>query len=35
MPNLLRPDLKSLVWLAVGFLLLPKAVSFVRAKAGM
>lgn len=35
MSNLLRPDLKSLLWLAVGFVILPKAVSFVRSKAGM
>lgn len=29
MPNILKPDVKALVWLAVGFLVLPKIVSMV------
>ncbi len=28
--DLIRPDLKSVVWLAVGFLVLPKVIKAVR-----
>jgi hypothetical protein len=34
MPAVLRPDLKALVWLALGFFVLPKAYSIVRSKMG-
>lgn len=34
MGNVLKPDLKSLVWAAVGFLILPKAIAFVQSKRG-
>lgn len=30
MPELLRPDLKALVWLALGFLVVPYVVKMVR-----
>lgn len=30
MPDILKPDMKSLVWLAVGFLVLPRVVRMVR-----
>jgi hypothetical protein len=30
MPALLKPDAKSLVWLAIGFLGVPYALKFVR-----
>jgi hypothetical protein len=30
MPNVLRPDMKAAVWLAVGFLVVPKVMSMVR-----
>lgn len=28
--GVLRPDLKAVVWLAIGFLVLPKVISAVR-----
>lgn len=34
MPPILRPDMKALVWLALGLFVAPKAVSFVRGKLG-
>jgi hypothetical protein len=34
MPTLLKPDLKALVWLALGVFVAPKAVSLVRSKLG-
>jgi len=34
MPSVLRPDLKAVVWLAVGLFVAPKAISFVRGKIG-
>ncbi len=30
MPDILKPDMKSLVWLAVGFIVLPRIVRAVR-----
>lgn len=30
MPNVLRPDLKALVWLALGFLVVPYVMKMVR-----
>jgi hypothetical protein len=30
MPELLKPDVKALVWLALGFLVLPYVVKMVR-----
>ena len=30
MPDILKPDMKSVVWLAVGFLVLPRVVRMVR-----
>jgi hypothetical protein len=30
MPELLKPDLKALVWLALGFLVVPYVVKMVR-----
>lgn len=30
MPNVLRPDLKALVWLALGFLVVPYVLKVVR-----
>jgi hypothetical protein len=35
MPPVLKPDLKAVVWLALGLFIAPKAISFVRAKAGV
>ena len=29
MPAILKPDMKSLVWLAVGFLVVPKILAAV------
>lgn len=34
MPDVLRPDLKAIVWLAVGVFLAPKAIAIVRSKMG-
>jgi hypothetical protein len=28
--DLIKPDLKSVVWLAIGFLVLPKVIKAVR-----
>lgn len=33
-PPLLRPDMKALVWLALGLFVAPKAISLVRSKVG-
>lgn len=30
MPTILRPDLKSLVWLAIGALVVPRILTMVR-----
>ncbi len=30
MPSILKPDLKAVVWLAVGFIVVPKLVAMVR-----
>lgn len=30
MPNVLRPDMKALVWLAIGFLAVPYLLKMVR-----
>jgi hypothetical protein len=30
MPNVFRPDIKALVWLAIGFLVVPYALKIVR-----
>ncbi len=30
MPRSLKPDLKAVVWLAVGFIVVPKLVAMVR-----
>jgi len=30
MPSILKPDMKSLVWLAVGALVVPKVLAMVR-----
>jgi hypothetical protein len=32
MPEILKPDLKAVVWLALGFIVLPKVLSAVKAK---
>jgi hypothetical protein len=29
MPTVLKPDMKAVVWLAIGFLVLPKAIALV------
>lgn len=29
MPDILKPDMKALVWMALGFLVLPKAMAMV------
>lgn len=34
MPDILRPDLKALVWLALGVFVAPKAIAIVRSKMG-
>jgi hypothetical protein len=34
MPTVLKPDLKALVWLALGVFVAPKAISAVRSKLG-
>ena len=30
MPDILRPDMKSIVWLAIGFLVLPHIQNMIR-----
>ena len=30
MPDILRPDFKALVWLAIGFLVVPMAIKIVK-----
>jgi len=30
MPDILKPDTKALVWLALGFLVLPRVVAMVK-----
>jgi hypothetical protein len=34
MPDVLKPDLKAVVWLAIGLFAAPKIISFVRSKTG-
>lgn len=34
MPDVIKPDLKALVWLAVGLFVAPKVISMVRSKIG-
>lgn len=34
MPNILRPDLKAVVWAGLGLFVLPRVIGFVRAKVG-
>ena len=34
MPDVLKPDLKALVWLAVGLFVAPKVIAVVRSKVG-
>lgn len=34
MPEVLKPDLKAVVWLAIGLFVAPKAISFIRSKTG-
>lgn len=33
MPSILQPDLKAVVWLAIGFLVLPKVLDLAKGKA--
>lgn len=32
MPEVLKPDLKAVVWLALGFIVLPKVIAAVSKK---
>jgi len=32
--ELIKPDLKAVVWLAIGLFVAPKAIAFVRGKLG-
>lgn len=32
MPEVLKPDMKAVVWLAIGFLVLPKVLATVKGK---
>lgn len=32
MPEVLKPDMKAVVWLAIGFFVAPMALNFVRSK---
>jgi hypothetical protein len=34
MPDVLKPDMKAVVWLAIGLFVAPKAISLVRSKLG-
>lgn len=34
MPEVLKPDLKAVVWLAVGLFVAPKVIALVRSKVG-
>lgn len=34
MPEILKPDLKAVVWLLAGMFVLPRALMFVRGKMG-
>lgn len=34
MPPILKPDLKAVVWLAIGLFAAPKVISLVRGKLG-
>lgn len=34
MPSVLTPDMKALVWLAIGLFVAPKVVAVVRSKMG-
>lgn len=29
MPNIIKPDLKSLVWLGIGFFVLPRVIKAI------
>jgi len=33
-PDVLRPDLKAVLWLAVGLFVAPKVITLVRSKIG-
>jgi hypothetical protein len=34
MPDVIKPDLKAVVWLAIGLFVAPKVVAAVRGKLG-
>lgn len=34
MPTVLKPDIKAVVWLAIGFFVAPKLAAIVRTKLG-
>jgi hypothetical protein len=34
MPEILKPDAKALLWLALGVFVLPKVIAFARSKTG-
>ena len=34
MPDILKPDAKSLVWLAIGVIVVPRLLTVVRSKTG-
>ncbi len=34
MPDVIKPDLKAVVWLAIGLFVAPKVVALVRGKLG-
>lgn len=34
MPSVLKPDLKAVVWAALGLFVLPKVIGFARTKLG-
>jgi hypothetical protein len=34
MPDILKPDVKALVWLAIGALVLPRVLTTLRSKKG-
>jgi hypothetical protein len=32
MPNILRPDMKAIVWAAIGFIVIPKIMAAVSSR---
>lgn len=34
MPDIIKPNLKAVVWLGIGFFIAPKVIAFVQSRRG-